>query len=575
MSDRVLEFCPPPLVPLADYPGTGGSINGRLCTRIPMPLGLGTTYPCCVPCPVQDWLYPDNFSTIVDAVSYVALASITACIIMLLSFWVLPTTQTHRHYLSVSLVVAVLIMEIPFIIGMATKDKEHKCINEITPYDMASSVPCALSGTFQLLGGWCVVMWVFLRALSLHLQICWQVTPGKPFFIISQIVGWAFPAAMTAIALAVTGVSQRFGNTCHINTKNGLGTFWGPLLAVAAAAIVIQFVTFGYCINVYLRSLFEDAPSTEGGSVSYSNSRISATYTQALRRVKRVIAMQWRGILVVIVVIVDVIVFATVFLQFEGTTEKTPANISRAGEWLECLILNGGDKNKCLSEGEKMVVPEATAAAVLFLLSCNGFWVAIFLGRWSMITGWWHLVRKEKPNDEFVSLSAARPSSFGPNPRTYEDLPSSATNYSATAEEREQYRENYAKGVYEMEYNKQPSILVHESFRPKKSVQIKRALTQPIVPTIGNVKKGSGRPPVVQEDEEMGNIGYTATVTGGYSRPIMSRSVTAPIGLARSNSVQSKNEISSQEQEALELSVASATRGRQNSRPPFPSAHRI
>ncbi|KAK6358545.1 hypothetical protein TWF730_007874 [Orbilia blumenaviensis] len=572
MSDRVLEFCPKPLVPLADYPATGGSINGRLCTRIPMPFGLGTTYPCCVPCPVQDWLYPDNFSTIVDAVSYVNLASITACLFMLLSFWVLPTTQTHRHYLSVSLVVAVLIMEASFVVGMATKDKDHKCINEITPYDMASSVPCALSGTFVLLGGWCVVMWVFLRALSLHLQICWQVTPGKPYFIISQIVGWAFPAAMTAIALAVTGVSQRFGNTCHINTKNGLATFWGPLLAVAAAAIVIQFVTFGYCINVYLRSLFEDAPSTEGGSVAYTNSRISATYTQALRRVKRVIAMQWRGILVVIVVIVDVIVFATVFLQFEGTTEKTPANIARAGKWLECLILNEGDKNKCLDEAEAMVVPEATAAAVLFLLSCNGFWVAIFLGRWSMVTGWWHLIRKEKPNDEFVSLSAARPSSFGPNPRTYEDLPSSATNYSSSADER--YRENYAKGVYEMEYGKQASIVVHESFRPKKaSHQMKRSFSQPTVP---NMKKGSGRPPVVQEDEELGNVGYTATVTGGFSRPVLSRSVTAPIaiGVARTNSLRAKIETASQEEEALELSVASA-RGRQNSRQPFPSAHRI
>ncbi|KAF3933821.1 hypothetical protein ABW19_dt0200057 [Dactylella cylindrospora] len=139
-------------------------------------------------------------------------------------------------------------MESSFVVGLGTKDREDKCINDITPYDMTSSVPCALSGTLLLLGGWCVVMWgkfhqepattslrqnadkfiiVFLRALSLHLQICWQVTPGKPYFIISQISGWVVPAAMTAIALAFTGVSQRFGNTCHINTKNGLATFWG------------------------------------------------------------------------------------------------------------------------------------------------------------------------------------------------------------------------------------------------------------------------------------------------------------------------------------------------------------
>ncbi|KAK6340666.1 hypothetical protein TWF696_008991 [Orbilia brochopaga] len=567
-SNNTLQFCPPPLLPLADYPATGGSINGRLCAPIPTP--FGTTWPCCLPCPNQDWVYPDSFKTLVDAVSYVNLVSVAACIFMLISFWALPVTQTHRHYLSVSLVIAVLIMESAFIVGMATKDKQHKCINDITPYDMSTSVPCALSGTFVLLGGWGVVMWVFLRALSLHLQICWQVIAGRPYFIISQIAGWAFPAVMTAVALAVTGVSQRFGNTCHINTKKGLATFWGPLLAVAAAAIVIQFVTFGYCINVYLRSLFEDAPSTEGGSVAYTNSRISATYTQALRRVKRVVAMQWRGILVVIVVIVDVIVFATVFLQFEGTTEKTPANTERASKWIECLILANGDKNKCLDEASAMVVPEATAAAVLFLLSCNGFWTAIFLGRWSMITGWLQFFRrKEEPTDEFVSFNAARPNSWGVNPRTYEDLPSSAANY--TSEDR--YRDNITKGVYEMEYGKQTSIVVHESFHPnsKKGHSAKRSLSQP---GSGATRKKSERPPVVNEDEELGQTGYHATVTGG--RPTLDRAVTAPIGVARSVSVRSQNLSPSQELEALELSIASANRGRQNNqRAPFPSAHRI
>lgn len=50
-------------------------------------------------------------------------------------------------------------METSFVIGLGTRDKVHKCINDITPYDMTSSVMCALSGSFVLLGGWCVVMW--------------------------------------------------------------------------------------------------------------------------------------------------------------------------------------------------------------------------------------------------------------------------------------------------------------------------------------------------------------------------------------------------------------------------------
>ncbi|KAF3906005.1 hypothetical protein ABW21_db0204614 [Orbilia brochopaga] len=282
--------------------------------------------------------------------------------------------------------------------------------------------------------------------------------------------------------------------------------------------------------------------------------------------------MQWRGILVVIVVIVDVIVFATVFLQFEGTTEKTPANTERASKWIECLILKGGDKNQCLDEASAMVVPEATAAAVLFLLSCNGFWTAIFLGRWSMITGWFRFFRrKEESADEFVSFNAARPNSWGPNPRTYEDLPSSAANYT----NEDQYRDAVTKGVYEMEYGKQTSIVVHESFRPgsKKGHSAKRSLSQP---GTGTGKKKSERPPIVNEDEELGQVGYSATVTGGHDRPTLGRAVTAPIGVARSVSVRSQNLSPSQELEALELSIASANRGRQNNqRAPFPTSHRI
>lgn len=85
---------------------------------------------------------------------------------------------------------------------------------------------------------------VFMRALSLHLQICWQVVTGRKFFIGAQLFGWGIPAILVAASLAVTGVSFRFGDTCHINHRNGLQVFWAPLLTFAAAAIVVQFATY-------------------------------------------------------------------------------------------------------------------------------------------------------------------------------------------------------------------------------------------------------------------------------------------------------------------------------------------
>lgn len=84
---------------------------------------------------------------------------------------------------------------------------------------------------------------VFMRALSLHLQICWQVVPGRKFFVTAQLAGWGIPIVLVGVSLAITGVSYRFGDTCHVNHANAMHIFWGPLLAFAGAAIVIQFAT--------------------------------------------------------------------------------------------------------------------------------------------------------------------------------------------------------------------------------------------------------------------------------------------------------------------------------------------
>lgn len=86
-------------------------------------------------------------------------------------------------------------------------------------------------------------MQVFVRALSMHLQICWDIVPGRKFFYFSQALGWGVPAAIFAATITVTGVSFRFGNACHVNHEKSMQSFWGWLLAIAAAAVVMQLST--------------------------------------------------------------------------------------------------------------------------------------------------------------------------------------------------------------------------------------------------------------------------------------------------------------------------------------------
>ena len=238
---------------------------------------------------------------------------------------------------------------------------------------MRSDVSCAFSGAFLLFGGWAAVMWVFWRALSLHLQICWEVVPGKAFFYSALCFGWGIPAVALALALSLTGVSFRFGYVCHLNLTNGLQVFWGRLLAFAAASLIIQTITFGYCIHVYVKSLFDDYPTTDASSglPSYSGSVRTRTARQTLRRVKKVIQLQWKGVVVVLVIIAEVIFFAVVFVSMDNNLVATASEPEKTRPWLLCLAASKGNKNQCLDLARELVEKESTILAVLVCLAVS------------------------------------------------------------------------------------------------------------------------------------------------------------------------------------------------------------
>lgn len=248
----------------------------------------------------------------------------------------------------------------------------EQCYDKITPHSMKTSKVCGASGTLLILGGWCGVMWAFLRSLSLHLQICWQVLVGRSFMIFAQAAGWGVPIIGISLALSFSGVSFRFGSTCHINHDNSLADLWIPLLIFAGITVITTFATFGYCVKVYLASLVDSSASTEGSSLpAYSNSIRTMSPRQAYRRVRRVIALQWRGIAIVLIIVADVIFFSIIFVFQDNVIQSVTKDPAKASDWVLCLLGSGGDKAKCLPEASKLVVNEATVTAVLLLLGVS------------------------------------------------------------------------------------------------------------------------------------------------------------------------------------------------------------
>ncbi|KAK6067247.1 hypothetical protein SCUP234_11730 [Seiridium cupressi] len=409
--------CPTPFFQ-EDLFTDGGYVDGRLCQPF-----LSNT--CCLPCPMTDWAYPDNFSQLTSVANWINVVGMACCVFLLVSWICLPVEKTHRHYLSISLTCAVVLMNLGFIVPLAAKPDQ--CYDQITPNGMASSAVCAVSGSFLLIGGWAGVMWIFLRALSLHLQICWQMVVGRNFMWLSQVVGWGIPVIGLVVLLVFSGVSFRFGQTCHINHTNSLADFWIPLLVFAGLTVIIQFGTFGYCIKVYLASLADSAASTENsaGLPAYSSSIRTMTPRQAYRRIRRVIQLQWRGIVIVLIIICDVVFFALTFVFLDTTVQsvKDDPTSQKTLAWVACLTLAKGDKNKCLSQANQLVVSLPTVIAMLILLAMNGIWLVLLLGRATMVTGWREFFLSlggNRTKKEFVSVDARL--DLKKDPRSYEML---------------------------------------------------------------------------------------------------------------------------------------------------------
>jgi hypothetical protein len=295
---------------------------------------------------------------------------------------------------------------------------------------MYSSLTCAFSGAFLISGGLSMAVWIFIRALSMHLQICWDVTPGKRFFYWAQGLGWSVAATFFTITITITGVSFRFGDVCHVNAEHSMKDFWGPLLAIAGAAMVIQISTyvehrscwndltnvhtrFVYCIKVYLQNMFSDEKTetqSSAGLPSYTTSIRNRSARAVYRRVRKVLYLQWRGITIVVFILVDVIFFSIVFIWLNSITQHATDNVADLYPYLLCLIKNPDDPSPCFPLGQDIAIDQSTVTAVLMMLSIAGIQVFLLLVRWSMVTGWRDLIwGKFSKNREFVSLDARNP----------------------------------------------------------------------------------------------------------------------------------------------------------------------
>lgn len=133
---------------------------------------------------------------------------------------------------------------------------------------------------------------------------------------------------------------------------------------------------FLYCIKVYLRNVWSDNRTETNGSSglpSYHSSSVRTASARAVyQRVKKVLWLQWRSITIVFFLLIDIIFFAIVWVQMDNALETAKnGNLTNFMPYLTCLLENGSDREKCFASGQKALINESTAVAILMLLSVS------------------------------------------------------------------------------------------------------------------------------------------------------------------------------------------------------------
>ena len=129
--------------------------------------------------------------------------------------------------------------------------------------------------------------------------------------------------------------------------------------------------SIGYCSKIYFDCHFSGSRSSGSHLISLGSSTGTLESTNALQaynRVKGLIKSQWRGFIMVLIVIADVIFFCVIFLIMDRDSSPSAQETANAEPWLICLALHPGQKEQCLDLALAIVLNQSTVVAVLVLL---------------------------------------------------------------------------------------------------------------------------------------------------------------------------------------------------------------
>lgn len=79
--------------------------------------------------------------------------------------------------------------------------------------------------------------------------------------------------------------------------------------------------------------------------------------------------IQWRSILIVFLILLDVTFFAILFVYLDQREARLLSDPEKVRPWVNCMLTNPTSIHECVNRAEKVFIPEAAVITALFLLA--------------------------------------------------------------------------------------------------------------------------------------------------------------------------------------------------------------
>ncbi|CAG8579027.1 12347_t:CDS:2 [Dentiscutata erythropus] len=321
---NITHACPAPLIasPISNY-------TSKTC--------IGG---CCLPCPFINNFYPPaQIDTIYTALSIVRVLSFV-CILTIVISYSMQQSKRENPAMIVLLLNAFLLVFLSVTFFYIGNHKDIQCADKFTQSTMENNILCGIQGVLLILSTFLLILYCLLLILQLHVQAVWKSNLLQRYYVHTQVFIWMISLSFTFIPAATKNISFDFGAVCLVSGKISITMFWTPLAIFVIPAFLIHFMTFIHISRAQWMLARDFENSSLGTVITRSSISVGGPITG--QDVLNVIKIQWRSLLLTMILISTFIVFmiysilATHQLSpfLSDSTDLSPWIF----EWISCLM---------------------------------------------------------------------------------------------------------------------------------------------------------------------------------------------------------------------------------------------